>query len=425
MRDLIRSFAATAIIQIANIASGVLLARILLPVGRGELAAAMLWPSVIAGVGLLGLSEATAYVAARRTSRPGHIFAASLTLAILLSVILLPIGWIVIDRIAAGFSPAARTAAFLYLGFIPLNFVGLVVGAMHQGSLSITRWNILRVSVHVVYPMLVVLLYLVGWANVLTLALAMLAANAALIVIGLLLARGRAWFDARPRWAEMRALLSFGLRLHVANAVSMLGERSDQLVISLLLPPADLGLYVVAGTVARGAGAIGDTFAVLAFPKVAHADGVEAQAAVAGRYARSVLLLSAIAAAAGIALAPWLIATVFGADFASSVTVTQILLVSIVPLNVKTVLAAVLKGANRGLEVGYVQGVTLVISVLLLGGLLPTLGLKGAAVAALVTQTAAAAMLACRIRHRLDIPFADFLFPKRSDVTLAGLFTRS
>ena len=51
MKDVSGSFAATALIQALNIVSGVMLARYLLPEGRGELAAVILWPSVIAGLG--------------------------------------------------------------------------------------------------------------------------------------------------------------------------------------------------------------------------------------------------------------------------------------------------------------------------------------------------------------------------------------
>ena len=58
MKDISVSFATTAYIQVLNIATGLIAARILLPEGRGELAALMLWPGLIAELGNLGLSDA-------------------------------------------------------------------------------------------------------------------------------------------------------------------------------------------------------------------------------------------------------------------------------------------------------------------------------------------------------------------------------
>jgi len=385
----------------------------------------MLWPTVLGGVGLWGLPEATAFCIARQPSHRGQILPAALTIAVGLSVILLPIGWIVIDRIALGYSPEARAAAFLYLGFIPLNLVSSAVSSMHQGSLSIGRWNALRITVHVIYPALIVLLYLAGRASVPTFAAAMLVANVAPIVIGLILARGKGWFGGGPRREEVRALLSFGGKVHVGNTIAMLSERADQLAISLLLSPVALGLYVVAMTIGRGMSAIGETMSVLAFPKVAYAEGLAAQAAIAGRHARAVLLMSVVAAAIGIPLTPMVVVWVFGPEFASAVPVTQVLLLAVVPLNVKTVLAAVLKGVDRGLDVGFIQAASLLVSVLLLLLLLPTVGLLGAAIAFLITQVVTVAMLARKVRQRFNLPLPDFLLPKRSDLALSAFFTRS
>ncbi len=55
MKDIVSSLTATALIQASNISSGVLMARLLQPRSLGELAAVNLWPSVIGGIGIIGL----------------------------------------------------------------------------------------------------------------------------------------------------------------------------------------------------------------------------------------------------------------------------------------------------------------------------------------------------------------------------------
>ena len=51
VRDVSISFATTLYIQVVNVATGLLAARLLLAEGRGELAALMLWPGLVAELG--------------------------------------------------------------------------------------------------------------------------------------------------------------------------------------------------------------------------------------------------------------------------------------------------------------------------------------------------------------------------------------
>ena len=61
VRDVSISFATTLYIQVVNVATGLLAARLLLAEGRGELAALMLWPGLVAELGCLALSDAMLY----------------------------------------------------------------------------------------------------------------------------------------------------------------------------------------------------------------------------------------------------------------------------------------------------------------------------------------------------------------------------
>ena len=393
-----------------------MLARILLPAGRGELATVMLWPPILATIGLFGLSEATAFSVARRLISPGHIFSSAVVLAFTYSLILVPIGWVIIDYVSAGFEPDARFAAFLCLTFIPINHFGLVVVSMHQGGLSIGRWNVLRTSIHVAFTALIAIFALLGWGNVVGFTSAFLIANVITVTLGLIMARGHNWFAEYPKRENIRTLFTFGLKVHLVNAVTILNERMDQLLISLLMSPVDLGIYVVANTYARGVGAIGDTLGILVFPKIAHEKNASSQAIIAGRYARATLMLSIPTVGVGILLANWLIVTVFGRQFGPAGNVAQVLLLSIVPFNLKLVFTGILKAINRGLEAGAVQSGIFVLSLLLLALLLPMFGLMGAALAALCAQTIAASIMADRIRRALGLGFRDLLWPYPADV---------
>jgi len=62
--------------------TGILLARTLGPRGRGELAAAILWPTLIMTLGTLGMTEAITYHTARRSASLRALFGTSASMAV-------------------------------------------------------------------------------------------------------------------------------------------------------------------------------------------------------------------------------------------------------------------------------------------------------------------------------------------------------
>ncbi len=84
MKNFVASFLSTGIIQLSNLATGILAARLLLPDGRGELALLVLWPILIADLGSMGVNTAVAYRSARGDVGSREIFAATVWLSALL-----------------------------------------------------------------------------------------------------------------------------------------------------------------------------------------------------------------------------------------------------------------------------------------------------------------------------------------------------
>ncbi len=89
MKHLLFSFGGTAAVQLLNIATSILAARLLLPEGRGEMAVIMLWPAVIGTLGLFSLDQAVMYHTARRPADTG----ATLSLGLMIAAPLAAISW--------------------------------------------------------------------------------------------------------------------------------------------------------------------------------------------------------------------------------------------------------------------------------------------------------------------------------------------
>src|SRR4051794_13152716 len=101
------SFATSAAIQAINVLTGVALARTLGPHGRGELVALILWPSILAAFGSLGLSEAVTYHCARARENAGVVTGTAIALGLAQSFVLGGIGTLVVSLLGhyrAGFA---------------------------------------------------------------------------------------------------------------------------------------------------------------------------------------------------------------------------------------------------------------------------------------------------------------------------------
>ncbi|MGQ0663930.1 MAG: lipopolysaccharide biosynthesis protein [Pseudomonadota bacterium] len=416
MKDISVSFLATALIQAANIATGLLAARLLLPEGRGELAAIMLWPGLIAELGILGLSDSVLYHAATRRASPRALFAAMASLAAGLSVVLIAAGLVILPLVLAAYPPELQRLAVLYLGaFLPTYFGALFLATLFQGQLELVIWNGLRCVVGLGYLGFILVLLAVGAATVGGFALAAILANLAALAAGLALAWREGWVALRPRLEVMKELVVYGAKVHLGEMLNSVRQRLDQAVVALWLPAADLGLYVVALTVANAPSLLGQTIANVAFPKVSQQDSAAGKAEVFGRYLRFALALAATASLALFALADWLVPLLFGRPFAPAAAIVGILILGAVPLAGKLMFMAALKAWNQPLAIGRAEVSGLVAAVVSLAALLPRFGLWGAAWSLVIAQTAATLHMSVSLSRRLDLRLAVLLRPTPDD----------
>jgi len=411
-RPLSSSFAASATIQALSVVTGVLLARALGPAGRGELAAAMLWPGLFALLGCLGVGEAITYHAARATSDPGALVGSALALAAVQATVLVAGASVAVGRVLAGHDADARAAAHAYLAYVPLVLLATYLMSVLGGLRRYAAFQSLRVLVIALSALGMVALAATGALTVRTAVLVYLGANLATALAALALLQ--LWgLRLKVDGDLVRALLSFGVRSHGGNVASMLNERLDQLVMSVFLSPASLGLYVVAVTMTSVTGMVGASVATVALPSVASAGSVGQRVGQARRLVAVTLLASTAVTAPLIVALPLLVHLFFGGAYASAVGPGRVLLVAAVAFSVGRVLGAVLRALGRPLDAGLAELLALVATMLGLGVLLPTLGLMGAAVTSLGAYLTSCCWMAGRAARALGVSPAMLLVPDR------------
>jgi O-antigen/teichoic acid export membrane protein len=415
------SFASSTGIQLLNVVTGVLLARTLGPSGRGELAAVLLWPTMLAAVGSFGVMDAATYYSARAKTGVGTIVGSSLVLGVCQSVFLIGLGVLVLPMVLSHYNGDALRTAYLFLLFIPINILTLNLAGVLNGLHRFVWFQSLRLLVVGATAFGLVACAALGALTLRTAALVYLIANLMTLTVAGVLYRladqGRIRFSFRIA----SELLSFGVRSHLGNVSSLLNERLDQLVISALLAPAKLGLYVVAVTLTSVTNLIGSSVALVALPTVARLQGVREQAAAAKRLVSLTVVSAAAITLPLIAFTPFVIELAFGNAFRGAGLVSRILLVAAVVLGTNRVLGSILTGSGRPLEAGIAEAVALVVTFVGLASLLPTLGLVGAGVASLIAYSVSASWMVWRVSRALEVSPMDLVGPGRAQVQRVGL----
>ncbi len=404
--------AASAGALVMTLGTGVLLARVLDPAGRGEVAAILTAPQMVGWVFLLGSTQTISYFRAREPEHAGGLLGTWLALTIPLSLAAVLLGEALLPAIMAAQTDAALQLAQLFMltaGLVLLteSVLGFVLGAEH-----FVLFNVLKVLT----PALVAACYVGAWlAGELTVAWAVwsfAAVNAAVVATAIAILVRRHGI-AMPRMALARRTLWYGAKAHSTNVSFLLNARLDLLILPAFVPAATVGLYSVATNVSWIVFALAGSVAAIVLPVAARqgAAGGAGGAAVIARSVRATLLVAlALAVLLGAAAGP-LVHVVFGASFDGSVGALRLLLPGSVLYAVALVLVSGLYAANRPFTAACVQGTGLVITV---AGLLIFLRSGGIEAAAAVSTAAYATVFACALvayRRVSGLPWKAFVSP--------------
>ena len=417
MKDISASFATTILIQIVNILTGLLAARLLLPEGRGELAELLLWPGLLIEFGILAMSDALMYRAATRAASPRVLFATVFWIGVTLTVLLLSVGYFALPYVFADNSGHVAKAAWWYVpAFIPVYLLSLFVATMFQGHLDILAWNVVRALVGLGYLAFIGAFFVLDAADLEGFAIAYIAGNALSAAVGLFWLQRKGWLGWRPDFGVARGMLAYGARVHVGEMVNSLRQRVDQMAVSLYLASADMGLYVVALTVANGPMILVNTVAGIAFPKISAAGTPGEKLAIFGAYLRLAVGMSLAAAVSLAVLAEYLVPLIFGQRFDESATLCQITLIGLPFFAAKLMFIQALNAFDRSLAIGWAEAAGLIAAALALFGLLPTMGVYGAAWGMVVANVVAFAAMAASLNRQIGAPVLALFRPQASDL---------
>lgn len=401
------SFATNVVNLCFGICTGVLVARLLGPSARGELAEVQYWAGAVAAFGICSLPSALSHFVARRNFGPS-LPASALAVATILSIISLVVGLIVLMVFS---DPGLRLLAALYLAaFVPANFLALTLSAIDHGNQNFVRYNVLRLLPQALYLFGILLLWLQDRLSVAAL-LAVLWFGTLAVCLARICSFRRTVF-ARPRIDEMTSLWRTGLSFHATAFAGIFFQNADRMICLLYFSHADLGRYAVATTIAgAGLGVVSSATSIVLFPKLSASNDLQTHRHLIRNALGSSVIIAVGINATAAALIPFALPLLFGSAFADAVPVAVILCFSQIPMSFVQIATVALRGLDDWRAGPYAQAAATAVFLPAAYALVPTHGLSGLALALMLSQISASLLLLCRLRTRVGLGFSAFLLP--------------
>ena len=374
--------------------TGILIARWLGPSGRGNYAAVTAYLGTILVLTELGIASAVVFHVSRfRASADSYVRTA---LALFLPLTATALVVTVAITLAGLDSDDPRQVPLLVVtACITATMLGAPASFALQ-SLSIFRWNIMRISQPIV--MMILLLGWMIWESLtVTAIIALMAVSFAVqTAIGWAAYKAQGVAAGRVDPSKVAPMVRYGLANVASTAPNAINARFDQLVLAVLVAPAALGQYAVAVSLSLLAGPLALAFGNVAFPHLAGGGdaSVTIRKSVRGAFAVTIAGVVLITACSPLVVPP-----VFGTGYEAVPKLLVILAPGAILFVVNQVIGDVLRGLGRPGLVARCEWTGLVLTLVGLFVFVPMFGAYGAAWVSSIAYTMVHLMLQLALRQ--------------------------
>jgi O-antigen/teichoic acid export membrane protein len=314
----LQTFIGNSLMLVIGAVTSILAARILGPLGRGDLATVFYYPTMLGHLGRLGIHEATAFEVSRRPEDEARLLRAGFGMAVALGLPQVILGVLTVPFLLPA-DKAHLTVALQWSMILPLlTNCNSVLIAADQGNFRFARFNVVQLILSTAYAGGMIFFWLMEIADVLTFTFTYMGACVLVLIIRVAFSY-RDLMANRPMWVDIKCLISLGLRLHLAQLGLIAMNGIDLLVLVSLLPSDQVGLYAAALTLAWGQAALSNALSQVGFVKVAgEADRTVAKTNLLSQF-RIAQVITLILMGIFIFMAPYVMLCAFGPAFVPAV----------------------------------------------------------------------------------------------------------
>jgi antigen flippase len=380
----VQSLVTKVLVLGVNASTSIVSARALTPVGRGEMAAIIMWPGFLVSLLTIGLPSSLTYNLRRYPERTSEIIGAASLVTLLIGLVTGMVGFVVVPLWLTEYSPTIITHARWMLLASPLPMLLLFGRAIVEAKGNFSISNLTLWSAPLLTLIWLFVLVAAGQITPLSSGIAYVLATVPSAVILLVWVFSR----YRPRFSNLylslRDLLHFGVRawgIDLLNALAI----SEQVLVIHFLSPAAMGTYSVAASLARVVSVFQTSSITVLFPRIAArtaADVVD----LTGFTLRVSTLCALAGAVISAALGPVLLRAFYGESYSGGVIIFQLLLGESILSGATQILAQAYLGLGRPGAVTAIQALGVISGLLMIPWMIKEFGAPGAPLALLVSS---------------------------------------
>jgi O-antigen/teichoic acid export membrane protein len=239
-----------------------------------------------------------------------------------------------------------------------------------------------------------------------------------IVVLAHVGAVGRPVFD-KVLW---KRTWHFALPIYCAAIMTFLNYRVDQFIIAIMLPPEQLGFYVIAVDLAERLWILTGAVATALLPHLTNSP--QRDPALAAVISRHVMFWTGIASLLVFVLADVVVRLLYSSAFAPAAAALRWLLPGILILTVGKVLVAEMAAREKIRFTVWLGGAAVVVN--LIGNLIliPMMGISGAALASSLSYSLVSLVVVAYYLREAQVRWTA-LVPRRSDLEAYASFWRS
>lgn len=407
--------AATKLLIIGiNAATGIVTARALAPVGRGELAAMILSYSFLSSALTLGLPSALTYKLRSQPEEASNLMGTGLLLCGLISCLSAFTGFFLLPHWIPQYSPTVLLYARIFLLNTPIALFFLVGRAAVESRGKFSASNLSLIGPPAATLAGLVPLKLLGLLTPVTAAWCYVLPG--IPVFFWMFVQVYRTFTPRLHAVipSTRSLLSYGMRSYGIDLCGTMSLYVDQALVVRLLAPDLMGIYVVALSLSRLLNAFHTSVVMVLFPKAVSRPPLEI-VAMTGRAVRITTALTSVCGLCIILAGPTLLTLLYGSEYRGAANILRVLVVEVILTGATQVMSQAFMALGRPGVITALQAIGLSLTIPLMLLMIPKLGIMGAAIALLLSTCARFTFVLVSFPLLLKLPVPDILV-RRQDV---------
>jgi O-antigen/teichoic acid export membrane protein len=361
----------------------------------------------------MGINPAIVYFMGKKRFTLSELWTASTVIGLGQSALAVLAGLAIIPFALRHYSHHVHILALAVLFSSPFIILGGYPANLLQGRLDLNSFNLIQLAAPFAYALSLTVLAMLHAASLPEVVAWRVVSCVVAFVFGYFLLLKKS--DLRISWnaGACSEMLKFGGKTQLGNVSNYVNRSLDQLLLSILVPPHDLGLYVVAVTVSMALNFLPQAAGIVTLATGSNAEAAGAIAVIGRSFRLSLYCLSSGCAVLFLA-APILITRVFGAAYLGSILPCRILLPGAVAVGLSQVLYDGARALGDPALASYSEGCAVFVTAICLYVLLPWFGFVGAAIASTLAYLISLGVTLTLYKLRFGVKPAQLLFLTRA-----------